>query len=455
MRRRTPDRRGWSRPSRRGPRRGVLLFLVLTTLLGGVFVAGPVQPVAADDLADAIARQKALETRIARQKADVATLVKNQHALSISLASTRASLSQVNAELSSVRAAIVTATVEVARAEAEVQALDTQVAKLDLELADLVGREDRRRAELDARKALLADRIRQAYDTDRTSLLETFLSAETFTDVLAEVSYHLDFAEQDRALAERIVADQKVLTVIHATTEATRAQTDDLRSVAEDQRQELAGELTALADARARLARLEADTKQLLDQQQATFAEMARDKAKLAAAIEAGEKAEKELQKLIDRLVAEKARGGSIPSVYNGTLAWPMTGTITQEFGCTGFGWEPRRGNCAHFHSGIDIAAQLYEPIRAAGPGVVMFSGPNPYDPRPKAWIVIIAHSSELVTWYGHIDNAAHPARVRAGDHVDGGEIIAYEGLTGRTTGPHLHWVVEFRGVFMNPRLFL
>ena len=455
MRRRTPDQRGWSRAPRRLPGRGLVFFLALTTLLGGAFVTTPVRPVAADDLSDAIAKQKALETQIARQKAQVASMARNQQALSATLASTKTSLTAINANLAEVRGQVVTATVDVAVAQAAVQVLDTQVAKLDLQLSDLEASEARKQAQLEARKAILADRIRQAYDTDRTSLLETFLSGQTFTDVLAEVSYHLDFAAQDRQLAQQIVADQKVLSILHRTVEATRAETADLRTAADAQRLKLQADLASLADAQARLAKLEADTKRLLASQQAAYAQLARDKKKLAATIEASQKAEADLQKQIDALVAQQSQGGRIPSVYNGTLAWPMTGTVTQEFGCTGFSWEPRYGSCAHYHNGIDIAAAMYTPIRAAGPGVVLFAGPNPYDPVPKAWIVIIAHSSQLLTWYAHIDNNAHPPRVRAGDHVVKGEIIAYEGMTGHTTGPHLHWMVELNNVFVNPRLFL
>ena len=327
-----------------------------------------------------------------------------------------------------------------------------QVLKLDQQLSDLEATEREKQTQLDARKAILADRIRQAYDTDRTSLLETFLSGETFTDVLADVSYHLDFAEQDRQLAEQIVADQKVLTVLHLTVESTRTQTADLRAAADTQRVKLQADLAALADAQTRLAKLEAETRRLLAAQQAAYRQMARDKVKLAATIEASEKAEAALQKQIDALVAAQYQGGSIPSRYNGTLAWPMRGTITQEFGCTGFAWEPRKGSCAHWHNGIDIAAPIYTPIRAAGPGTVLFAGPNPYDSAPKAWIVIIAHSSNLLTWYAHIDNYTHPPAVRAGQHVVKGQIIAYEGMTGHTTGPHLHWMVELNSTFVNPR---
>lgn len=455
MRRQTPDQRGWSRPVHRGPGRGVLLFLVMTTLLGGAFVATPVRLVSADALSDAIAKQKALDAQIAKQKAQVTNLTRQQTALATALASTKTSLGKINADLATVRGEVVQATVSVASAQADVQALDAQAAKLDLELTDLESREARKLDQLAARKALLADRIRQAYDTDRTSMLETFLSGETFTDILAEVSYQLDFAQQDRDLAEQIVADQKVLAVLHQTVEATRAQTDTLRAAATAQHEQLRTQLASLADSQGRLAALVKETKRLLTLQHAAYAQLARDKTKLAAAIIASQKAEAALQQQIDKIVAERARGGSIPSIYNGTLDWPMTGTVTQEFGCTGFAWEPRVGNCAHFHKGIDVAAPLYTPIRAAGPGVVVFAGPNPYDPVPKAWIVVIAHSSELVTWYAHVDNKAHPPQVKAGDSVVAGQIIAYEGMTGRTTGPHLHWMVEFRDSFVNPRLFL
>ncbi|MEO8208397.1 MAG: peptidoglycan DD-metalloendopeptidase family protein [Chloroflexota bacterium] len=455
MRHHTPEPSGWSRRPRRGPGRIVLLFIAMTALMGGSFVAGPVPSVSADALSDAVAKQRALEAQIARQKAQVAALARQQKALSTSLAQTKASLAKVNLDLAAVRAEVVTATVDVARAQGQVQALETQVIMLDLQLADLETREEHKLAELSARKTLLADRIRQAYETDRTSLLETFLSGETFTDVLAEVSYSLDFAQQDRELADQIVADQKVLAVLHASVLSTKAQTETLRIAADAQHKQLQLQLASLVDSQARLKTLEAETERLLAIQRTAYSKTSSDKTKLAIAIAAAEKAERELQTKIDQIVKERARGGSIPSVYNGTLKWPEVGTITQEFGCTGFAWEPRRGNCAHFHKGIDIAAPLYTPIRAAGPGVVVFAGPNPYDPYPKAWIVVIAHSSELITWYAHVDNGAHRPRVKAGDHVVAGQIIAYEGLTGRTTGPHLHWMVEFRGSFVNPRLFL
>ena len=145
-------------------------------------------------------------------------------------------------------------------------------------------------------------------------------------------------------------------------------------------------------------------------------------------------------------------KDGNIPAEYKGSFAWPMEGVVTQEFGCTGFGMEPPLGSCDHFHRGLDIAAPMYTPIRAAGHGKVVFVGKSPWDP---AWIVIIAHSQHLVSWYGHVDNKSHPPKVKEGQYVAKGQVIAYNGLTGWTTGPHVHWAVQMDETWVNPRLFL
>ena len=342
-----------------------MVFLLLMALTGGTFVAAPIRPVAADDLTDAIAHQKALEAQIASQKAKVAAITKQQKALGATLASTKASLGKVNADLAAVRGQVVQATVAVAQAQADVQALDTQVAKLDVELADLVDREARKTDELTARKALLADRIRQAYDTDRTSLLETFLSGETFTDVLAEVSYHLDFAQQDRDLAEQIVADQKVLAVLHQTVQTTRDQAEGLRGAATVQRELMQTQLASLAESQASLANTrEGDEATARPPAGAVRQDLERqDQARRVDRREpeggAGPPGP-------DRQADRRARQRRFDPVRlqrdPGLAAGRM---VTQEFGCTGFPAEPRKGSCAHFHEGH----RHRRPVVLADPG--------------------------------------------------------------------------------------
>lgn len=454
MRHRTPDRPGWSgeHAAARARRRVGLLF-VTASLLGGLFAGSPGTPATADELSDALKQQQALQKQIAAQKAAIAALEKDQAALRVTVGETKAELAAVNVDLNAVRTAVVEMTVDVARAAAEVEELDAQIARLDLRLADLESAEAAKAAQLETRVAALAARIRLAYDADRTSLLETFLGGGSFTDVLVDVSYHLDLAGQDKALAERIVEDQEILAVLHSTVELARSEIEGLRGEAAVRQADLDLRLAELAEARAALEELERQTRALLARQQAEYARMLAAEADLEQKLEEAEEAEDKLAETIADLIRKQNEGG-IPSEYSGTFDWPMSGRITQEFGCTGFSWEPRVGDCAHFHRGIDIAAPMYTPIRAAGPGRVVFVGRVP-GPGVHAWVVIIAHSKRLVTWYAHIDDVTRPPAVRSGEWVAGGQVIAYVGMTGRTTGPHLHWAVQFDGAWVNPRRFL
>jgi len=444
---RRPQRRSMSR---RLAQRG-LIALVFVSSLGGLFLSTPPTPAWADALSDAYAKQQQLQKLIAQQKAALANLTANQHALSGRISNTKASLNELNANLLTVKTQLVAMTVDVARSQNAVDELEATAAQLDRQLADVEAQEAAKRAEMTAAETLLASRINEAYDGDRTSFLQTLLSSADFTDALTEVGYHLDFAQQDKALADQIAQDQKVLAVLHQNVELARDETNQLHDEAAASKAQLDKQLADLAATRKQLAQMEAETAKLLNQQNAQYAQLASNKAKLAAFLASELAAEKKLDALIAKLVAEQLAKGGIPSIYNGTLSWPMGGRITQEFGCTGFWAEPPLGSCPHFHRGIDIANAMDTPIHAAGPGKVIWAGRSPYD---TAWIVIIAHSSHLVTWYGHIDNSPGPV-VHAGQYVAKGQLIAYEGCTGNCTGPHLHWAVQLNGNWVNPRLFV
>ncbi len=452
-----PGRRpgGPLRRRRRGRGRRLLTVLALVPLLSGLFVAPgspATRPAAGDELDQAYAQQRALDQKLAAQKAQVAKLQSLQRSVRADIASTQRALGSINADLAAVKRDIARLEARIGEVEQAYAALVEQLAVLGGSLARIEAEEAAKAAALAERKAILAERIRAAYATERQSLLEAVLSGQSFADVLTEVGAYLAFGEQDKALADQIERDQASLASLHRTVLDLQTQTQQLRDATAAQKQALDADLAELQASKDRLAALEAATKRELARQQAAYAKLAKNEAELRKEIAATEAAERELKAKIDELVRRQYAFGNIPSEYNGTLQWPLAGTITQEFGCTGFPWEPPLGSCAHFHQGIDIAAPLGTPVRAAGPGRVVFAGPNPYDPPPKAWIVIIAHSQNLLTWYAHL---ATSIPVQAGDVVSAGQVIGYVGMTGRTTGPHLHWAVELDGGFANPRLFV
>jgi murein DD-endopeptidase MepM/ murein hydrolase activator NlpD len=142
----------------------------------------------------------------------------------------------------------------------------------------------------------------------------------------------------------------------------------------------------------------------------------------------------------IEALIAARSAPGSgdfAAGPVSGTgLIWPLHGPVTSEFG-------PRWGG---FHPGIDIAPPFGTPIHAAKAGVVIVAGPT----GGYGNFVIIDHGGGLSTGYGHQSRLA----VSLGQTVTQGQVIGYEGSTGASTGPHLHFEVRINGTVQNPRRF-
>jgi hypothetical protein len=137
---------------------------------------------------------------------------------------------------------------------------------------------------------------------------------------------------------------------------------------------------------------------------------------------------------------------------YVATVVWPFEGPITQRFGPTDFELEPAlwyRGQWfEHFHAGLDIAAREGTPVRAIAAGVVTFAGPI----ADGAVVVEIEHAPWVTSAYAHLQP---DPPVAVGDSVVAGQTVGFVGLTGTTTGAHLHLAVFADGEFVDPLLVL
>jgi hypothetical protein len=129
-----------------------------------------------------------------------------------------------------------------------------------------------------------------------------------------------------------------------------------------------------------------------------------------------------------------------------GQMQRPLQGAvITQVFahpeyqlwcGC----WKP--------HTGIDLAAPYGTPIMAADSGQVIWTG---WDISGLGWAVKINHGNYIATVYGHLVRFI----VNVGQNVTKGQVIGYEGSTGASTGPHLHFMVVVNNVWVDPTLYV
>ncbi len=115
----------------------------------------------------------------------------------------------------------------------------------------------------------------------------------------------------------------------------------------------------------------------------------------------------------------------------------------------------------ADFHKGLDLAAPTGTPVYASADGVVTFAGRYPLRQSVAWWrfgnVVVINHADKFITIYGHCDSV----RVRAGQQVRQGDVIATVGSTGWSTSSHLHYEIrsdlEQNGAFtpIDPRIYI
>jgi len=188
-----------------------------------------------------------------------------------------------------------------------------------------------------------------------------------------------------------------------------------------------------------------------------------RDRARtLAAAAAAGDTEAKEAQVAVLKSLAQDATNAQTALAQlvasamlpDGTAAaWslPLRGVLTQSFGPTTFELEPpatyKGVSYAHFHGAVDLAAPLGTPVSAASDGVVAFVGHLP----DGAMIVLIAHPGGYVSEYAHLDDTFALSPVKTGQIVKTGQVIGFIGLTGITTGAHLHFAVMKDGTPVDP----
>ena len=121
----------------------------------------------------------------------------------------------------------------------------------------------------------------------------------------------------------------------------------------------------------------------------------------------------------------------------------PSKGKISSRFGLRRFFNDKPRNP----HSGLDLAIKKGSLVKASSSGTVLAADNYFFNGNT----VFVDHGNGLVTMYCHLDKF----KVIAGQPVEKGDVIGLSGMTGRATGPHLHWSVMLNGTMVNPELFI
>lgn len=146
---------------------------------------------------------------------------------------------------------------------------------------------------------------------------------------------------------------------------------------------------------------------------------------------------EQSLTELTAYFQDQKSLLASTPSI------WPVRGWVTSDFG----GRVDPYTNDRVMHAGLDIAGPHGKEIVAPSDGTVVFAGLE----GGYGNVLVVDHGYGVKTRYGHLASI----KVKPGEKVTRGQLIAALGNTGRSTGPHLHYEVRVNGISQNPRKFI
>ena len=306
----------------------------------------------------------------------------------------------------------------------------TRLASLERTVAAQTARLTRLRGQYDIALTRLERRVRDLYMTDGPDALSFVLGTASFADLIDNLDLLGRIGRQDEEIAARVKHARDGLADARRRTTVARAEAVRVEAAAESATSEQRGLVSRLVASRDELAAAQRE-------KHSTLASIQSDRSDVLAEIEDLEAQSEALAARI-RAAQQQSSASSAPVVSgSGQLSWPVSGPVTSSFGVR---W-------GRMHEGIDIAVGQGTPVHAAAAGTVIYAG----------WmegygnLVAIDHGNGLSTAYGHNSSLASSV----GQSVSAGQVIAYSGSTGHSTGPHVHFEVRVNGAPVDPLGYL
>ena len=287
---------------------------------------------------------------------------------------------------------------------------------------------------LEGREAVFYKRVRDIYINGRLSYLDVVIGSKDFSD----------FANRLEVLKRIIDSDINLISEI----KKERAQIEANKKKLEEDRAKLVELEKAALAKQAEIEQKKAERNVVLQKAQndrAVAMQAIEELNASSAQISAMLKERQAARAAAAAAAAQSAGQGSSYTWVQGTgqLGWPVSGEITSPYG---YRVHPIWGTTI-YHSGIDIGVDEGTPVHAADSGVIVWSGWM----GGYGYAVVIDHGNGLSTLYGHNSELA----VDEGQSVSKGQVVAYAGSTGNSTGPHVHFEVRENGDPVDPMGYL
>ena len=314
----------------------------------------------------------------------------------------------------------------------EITNAQSEIDKKQAEIDELNGKIDEMQSKIDDRKSGMSKRLRTMYKNGSVGFIDIILDSRNFSELLSNLSMLQKIYKSDRSTLNSLEKISKELN--HTKKELSAAQ--QAMASSQSELKDKKGELDKVS------AQLEAKAAKI-DENLAIFNQQAESLSSQIAA----ELAAQQQQAAVNNGGGSAGGSSSGGASYVGTggMISPVSNyVVTSEFG-NRVGLE----QYGTFHGAIDLACPMNTPVVASDSGRVMnLTG---WYQQGYGWGVFIDHGNGIVTAYGH--NSA--LVVSPGQYVQKGQIIAYSGMTGWATGPHVHFEVRVNGTLVNPRNYV
>jgi murein DD-endopeptidase MepM/ murein hydrolase activator NlpD len=390
------------------PRRVVLLLLIALVAVG---------PAAAENV---IGRKERVDSKIGALSDKIAAARARERALAADIASVSSRIVELEREVGDVSRDLDTLEQDLALQKEKLRKI-TELWQLQTSKLKFL------RSQHGQAMDRLNDRIVAVYESGNLSTVDVLLSSASFSELVSRIDYVKQITTQDERIATSVGRAKDRMRVAQARTTVTRKQVETVTRAVQirtEQTRAIKGQLVAQESALSRAK----------GQKQATLASV---EAQRRAYLHEVEALAQVSAQLASRIQASQGSSAVPVRPSGGGLMWPVSGPVTSPFG-----WRWGR-----MHEGIDIAVPTGTPVHAAQSGRVIIAG----------WmggygnLVVIDHGGGLSTAYGHNSSFA----VGSGASVAQGQVVAYAGSTGNSTGPHVHFEVRVNGAAVDPLGYL
>lgn len=333
--------------------------------------------------------------------------------------------------------------------QAEIDALDADIAEKEARIDENQQEIDEKQAEFDTTYEEYCQRLRAMYVSGSASNIEVLLTCPDISSILTRSQMIKSVSEQDSAALDALMTKMSEIEAAKAQLEADRIQ------LQEDKEERETSKAT-LVEERDKIEAAKAELKAEVDEANALIKKIGAEQSEYLEEISDNKEEQQKIENEIQSLIRSSSNSGSSSS-SSSSSSGSRDSSPSQETAANGkfiypttyhkvSGGYPNYAS-GRYHGALDFPCPVGTPVYAVASGTVVFAGWH----YSYGNYVLINHGGGLSSIVAHNSSLV----VSAGQSVTQGQVVAYSGSTGNSTGPHVHLEARVNGQRVNPYNYL